>query len=99
MKLITKEIERKLLNPDGRPHLKLFTPFGACTWLISEAYEDEPGLYFGLADLGFGYPELGDIYLPELTAATTIERDRWFKPTKSLKEYADEAREEGRIYA
>lgn len=99
MKLITKEIERKLANPDGRPHLKLFAPWGAATWLISEKDGDE---LFGLADLGFGCPELGYLSLSELEGVRgpgglRIERDLHFTPAMSLVEYADKARAEGRL--
>ena len=53
---------------DHEPVVKLFNPCGAGTWLLSELdpeFPDECG--FGLADLGFGTPELGSIGLLELT--------------------------------
>lgn len=82
------------------PVVKLFAPWGGATWLLSEMTED--GIGFGLADLGFGEPEMGYIEVEELQKVRgpfglTIERDRHFKASKSLNAYADDARREGRI--
>src|SRR3546814_4130561 len=54
-------------------------PLGAATWLATELYEDGDTL-FGLADLGFGTPELGVFSLSEIAAVRLpygmrIERD------------------------
>jgi len=89
---------------DHKPPLKLFTPWSNCTWLISERDPDNPDILFGLCDLGMQSPELGSVSLAELEevrgfAGLKIERDRWFKPTMTLTEYADEARAAGRISA
>jgi hypothetical protein len=114
-KLITKEIDAQLrangqLALDGKdtsntkPVLKLFNPCGAATWLISERDPEEPDLLFGLCDLGFGCPEIGRVSLAEIEAlrlpfGLRIERDIHFKATKTLIEYADEARAKGSIAA
>ena len=87
---------------DFEPVVKLFNPAGAATWLISEC--DENGLAFGLSDLGFGTPELGYISMDELACVRIaghlrIEQDLYFKPTKTLSQYAAEARREGSIKA
>lgn len=52
---------------DPRPVVKLFTPDGSATWLITEAYEEPDGdlRLFGLCDLGFGSPELGYVMLSD----------------------------------
>ncbi|WP_334127291.1 DUF2958 domain-containing protein [Sneathiella sp.] len=89
---------------DWQPVVKLFCPWGAATWLLSELDPEEPDIAFGLCDLGFGCPELGSVRLSELAAVRgpgglTIERDQHFKATKSLTAYADEARQHGRIVA
>ena len=69
MKLITKEIERRLLenghtpDEDPRPVVKFFNPCGAATWLITQMDPHEPDILFGLADLGFGCAELGSVRL------------------------------------
>lgn len=114
MKFLTKENLKALhknhaatLAADGadlnhKPVVKLFAPWGAATWLISEL--DQDGIAFGLCDLGMGEPELGYVDLAELTSVRgpfglKIERDLWFTADKSLSEYADEARECGRIAA
>ncbi len=114
MKIITKAINAQLLTnhateaADGgtgsvRPPLKLFLPWGAATWLISERDPENPDLLFGLCDLGFGSPELGSVSLAELQSVRRfglgLERDRHFKPTMTLAEYADAARSAGRIAA
>ena len=113
MKLITKEILAKLekagaepvpvteTGNDIKPWLKLFNPVGAETWLISEIEADGDTM-FGLCDLGWGHPELGSVSLNELESVTlpfglTIERDMYFEPTKTLAEYAADARTAGRI--
>ena len=112
MKLMTKPIELMLIKNhnnryepgyDPRPALKLFNPCGAATWLITE-YDPESGNFYGLADLGFGFPELGDVCKAEIEATRLpfglkIERDMYFKANKTLAEYATEARDAGRIAA
>ena len=85
-----------------KPVVKLFDPMGAGTWLLSEC--DDDGIAFGLCDLGFGSPELGYVSMEEVcdiqkTRMLGIERDLHFKPNKTLAEYANEAREIGRIKA
>ena len=105
MKLITKEIAKKLSpigdsSAENKPHLKLFNPAGSATWLISEF--DGEDLLFGLCDLGLGFPEIGYVSLSELKSIKLpsglgIERDLYWEPTKSLGEYADDARAKGAI--
>ena len=90
MKLFTEEQRTKLLangtrrGADHKPVVKWFNAGGSGTWLVSELdpeYPDECA--FGLADLGFGTPELGSIGLLELTEyrgpfGLGIERDIHF---------------------
>jgi hypothetical protein len=109
VKLITKEIMGKLKKAgaesvpvtatgnDIKPWLKLFNPAGSGTWLIGAISEDGDTMY-GLCDLGHGSPELGYVSLKELESlklpfGLKIERDMYFEPTKTLSEYAKEARE------
>lgn len=114
MKLLTKAQERKMLDNgrktaegidhDPKPVVKLFNPTGAATWLLTELDPDEPDIAFGLADMGFGTPELGAVSMAELASVRLrfglgIERDLHFKPGKTLREYAEEARTTGRIAA
>jgi hypothetical protein len=110
MKLITKAINDKLLangaTPgDCPPVMKLFSPVGAATWLISERDPENPDILFGLADLGFGCPELGSISLAEIESirlpfGLKIERDLHFNAEgRNLSVFADEARARGSIMA
>lgn len=86
---------------DFRPVVKLFNPCGAATWLLSELDEDGDTA-FGLCDLGMGEPEMGYVSLAELAEIRLrfglyIERDEHFTASKTLTEYAAEARRLGRI--
>lgn len=101
---------RLLVNAlaDDRDHLppvlKLFTPDGAATWLISEVDPDDPDRLFGLCDLGLGHPELGYVSLAEISAVRgrlglPVERDLHFVADKPLSAYVEEARIKGRIVA
>ena len=106
MIIITKEIESKLSKNIGnatidKPYLKLFDPTGSATWLITE-YDKETQMLFGLCDLGMGFPELGYVSLDEIKSikghyGLGIERDMYWKPTKSLREYTDIASANRRI--
>lgn len=46
-------------NLKHKPIVKLFTPDGNCTWLLSELDPENPLVAFGLCDLGVGFPEMG----------------------------------------
>ena len=119
MQLITKAIEAKLRRNhaktaicrtrvhddeyDHMPVLKLFSPWGANTWLITEIADDGDTM-FGLCDLGMGSPELGYVSLSELKSVRGlfglgIERDLHFKADMTISQYAAEARAKGRIAA
>src|SRR3990167_4405695 len=99
MKLLTKEIERKLRKnaqhaPGDRgtqPVVKFFNPAGAGTWLFTELDGDT---LYGLCDPGLGSPELGYASLAEMSEfkgrfGLGIERDMWFTPKFTLQEYAE----------
>jgi hypothetical protein len=86
---------------DFKPVVKLFTPDGAATWLLTEL-DPNGDLAFGLCDLGLGCPELGYVSLTELRAVRgklglPIERDEHFEADKTLSADAADAREHGRI--
>ena len=88
-------------EPDPLPVVKFFNPVGAATWLATELDSDGDTL-FGLADLGFGCPELGSFSLSEIASVRlrfglTIERDLHFVPRFSLSVYAEAARHMGFI--
>ena len=96
----------RILTARGRtfdpvPVIKLFNPVGAATWIATELDEDDDTL-FGLADLGFGCPELGSFSLREIASVRlqfgmTIERDLDFRPLAALSVWADTARRMGSI--
>ncbi|MDB5707216.1 MAG: hypothetical protein JWN66_4332 [Sphingomonas bacterium] len=86
---------------DPVPVVKFFNPLGAATWLATELYDDGDTL-FGLADLGFGCPELGVFSLAEIAGVVLpfglgIERDIGFSTPICLSVWADTARRSGSI--
>jgi hypothetical protein len=107
MILLTAELRNRLLangrqrDVDHVPVVKFFNPVGAATWLATELDVDEDTL-FGLADLGFGCPELGSFSLIEMASVRLpfglgIERDLYFKGVFPLSVYAEAACKAGRI--
>ncbi|MGE0022352.1 MAG: DUF2958 domain-containing protein [Hyphomicrobium sp.] len=107
MILLTPELHERLLangrqrDADHVPVVKFFNPFGAATWLATELDEDGDTL-FGLADLGFGCPELGSFSLTEMASVRLplglgIERDLFFEGTFPLSVYAAAAHAAGQI--
>lgn len=106
MELLTPALRQRLLahgaSPgDHVPVVKFFNPLGAATWLLSELDADGDTL-FGLADLGFGCPELGSVSLGEIAAVRLplglgIEHDLYFCARHSLSVHAEAARRRGRI--
>src|SRR3546814_9705730 len=85
------------VEPDFMPVAKLFSPVGAATWLATELGEDGDTL-FGLADLGFGCPELGSFSLSELASVRLpfglgIERDLGFTSEVPLSRSAEHTSE------
>lgn len=101
MKLMTKELEKKLprlgatseLKPENvTVYVKLFDPTGSGTWYVTE-YDPKSRMCFGYVT-GLGYNELGEFSLNELELVEVrfglkIERDMWFEP-KSLAKIMEE---------
>lgn len=88
-------------EPDPVPVVKFFNPLGAATWLFTELDADGDTL-FGLADLGFGTPELGSASLSEiasvrLTFGMGIERDIGFESVHPISVWAEWSRRAGSI--
>jgi len=117
MKLLT-DLQRQHLKMNGQmnadqmeengetfnfcPVVKLFSPWGAATWLLTELDPEDEDIAFGLCDLGMGCPELGTVRLSELEsvrgpAGLRIERDCHFKGEQWLWVYARAAAVAGRI--
>lgn len=98
MKLITKEIERKLLAtplystekvPEGDKEIlvKFFYPYGAGTWYVVEAERQEDGdwLFFGYVELHegeWGYFTLSELQSIMKFGRPAVERDMYGAPTK-----------------
>lgn len=112
MMLLTKAEKDKLIanhranvgREETTPHkpvVKLFTPWAGATWLLSEL-DPATNIAFGLCDLGMGAPEIGYVSLDEITelrgpGGLLVERDRWFRTSKTIVQHAEEARKIGRI--
>mgnify|MGYP001981523446 CR=1 FL=1 len=86
MKLLTKALEKKLLDnatkKDGVAYVKWFNPTGIGTWYVSEM--DKNGVCYGLAcmhEKEFGYFAKGELEALKLPFGLGIERDTWFDPT------------------
>ena len=94
-------LQHDLPEPDPVPVVKFFNPLGAATWLATELYADGDTL-FGLADLGFGCPELGTFSLSELASVRLpfglgIERSVDFGSAYPLSAWAAWSRRAGSI--
>tara|TARA_Y100000114_G_scaffold134644_1_gene134900 strand:+ start:346 stop:633 length:288 start_codon:yes stop_codon:yes gene_type:complete len=87
MKLLTKELEKKLRENskkrDGIAYVKFFNPTGAGTWWVSEL--DDNNIMYGMAHIfenELGYTALSDIQKMKCPPyGLPIERDSSFKPT------------------
>ena len=83
------------------PVVKFFAS-GSATWLLSEL-DPETGEAFGVCDMGMGSPELGNVSLDKMCALggtvrnprRWVERDLWFRPSKTLTEYQAQAETSG----
>lgn len=89
---------------DPKPVVKIFTPDGDATWLLTEIDPDDHDKAFGLVDLGQGAPELGWVSLNEVQAVRgrlglPVVQDTQFRAAKHLSDYASDARLAGRILA
>jgi len=91
MKLLTKEIRRKLpglLAQDEKgdkaiAYVKFFTPWGKTSWFAIEF--DGEDTFFGVVAGDYGYLEYESFSLPELEAikgpcGLQVERDKFFQP-------------------
>lgn len=109
--LRANDLERRAADRDERPApdpfpvVKFFNPVGAATWLATELAADGDTL-FGLADLGFGCPELGSFSLSELAEVRLpfgigigIERDEGFATVHRLSTWAAWSHRAGSIIA
>jgi hypothetical protein len=77
-------------------------PETGCRWLLTEVNPDDPGIAFGLCDLGMGFPEQGSVSLEELAELRNpfgqkVERNRSFRTDRTLGDLTDLAQEYRRI--
>ena len=87
---------------DPEPVIKLFTPDANATWLLVALDPADGDTAYGLCDIGVGLPELGHVKLSGLESIVgprgqPVLRDRYFRPTRSLCDYARLARAHGSI--
>ena len=101
--MLSANFEHCMENPkfDPLPLVRLFNPMGRAVWLVTELYADDDTM-FGLADLGFGSPELGISSLREIEAirlpmGLAIERDIAFSTRHRLSVWTEAARLAGSI--
>ena len=91
MKLLTKQIEKKMPGLGAQEHLmekaiahvKFFTPDSNWTWWASE-FCPETERFFGLVDgleVEFGYFSLAELQSVRGALGLPIERDLHFSPT------------------
>jgi hypothetical protein len=116
MRLLTKAQCEKLLDNgrrqaavkgtpgeiDFEPVVKLFIPYGAATWLLTEIDPADETIAWGLCDLDMGFPEFGTVSLTELAAyrgllGLRIERDLYFEARGPISAYIEAARKAERI--
>lgn len=101
MNLLTEEIrdlfkQYPLYSQDGKGMdsivlVKYFNPYGAGTWLITEAEEQEGNdwLLFGYCHIScweWGYVSLKELQNLKLPFGLTIERDLYIRKNSTVKE-------------
>jgi hypothetical protein len=96
------EYKRSGQRLDLKPVVKLYRADGAGTWLLSQMYEERPDVAIGLCDQGGGHTVTKAISLSDLEEHAciglfNIELDESFVATKTIAEYAKEARDSGAL--
>lgn len=87
---------------DFHPVVKLFTPDGSATWLLTEIDPEDHTVAWGLCDLGMSFPEFGTVSLTELTEVRgrlglTVERDLYWTAKGPISAYIELANFKGTI--
>ena len=84
------------------PVVRLFTPDAHATWLLATLDARDGDTAYGLCDVGLGRPGFGRVKLSELggfvgPAKMPVMRDLYFRPTRTLWDYAYYAYLDGSI--
>ncbi len=99
MKLITKEIEKRLPKLYSQEEVsnpkiivKFFTPWSSWSWYAYEGEKQENGdwLFFGMVhglEREIGYFSLNELKSLESPMGLKIERDKWFGYDHKLNEF------------
>jgi hypothetical protein len=102
MKLLTKELEKKLVRQAEKnefisdpsedfAHVKFFDPTGSWTWFASE-YNPDTKTFYGLVighEKELGYFSLTELEELKLPMGLKIERDLYFESTLMSKLYRE----------
>lgn len=111
MFLLTEEQRTQMLSngaartrgehTDPYPVLKLYTPDGDLSWVLSELDVDGD-LAYGLIDVGTGFPELGLVSLSMLASikgprGLPVAAEPHYKARKRLSAYLADAQRDGMI--
>ncbi len=96
------EYKRSGRHLDFKPVVKLYRADGAGTWLLTHMYHGNSETAWGLCDQGGGSTAVKQIRLSELQDHSCnplfgIELDESFVATKTIAEYAEEARACGQL--
>lgn len=108
MELLTDEQRARLMangerfDQDHVPVVKWFLPDMGAVWLVTHLDPNRPDVAHGLADLGYGMPEIGTFGVSELRelkgpAGESVQRDVHCELVFPVSEYAVAARKLGRI--
>ena len=84
------------------PVVRLFTPDAHATWLLAMLDAVDGDTAYGLCDVGLGRPGFGRVKLSELggivgPAKKPVMRDLYFRPARTLWDYAYYAYLDGSI--
>ncbi len=89
-------------EPIAHPLVRLWSVAGPYRCMISRVDPGNTNLAFGIADTGIGLPSIGYIHLEKIVAleaakGSTLERDAFFKPKRTLFGYLEVWREEAHL--
>ena len=77
-----KALELNVGKENPKCLLKIFNPYGAGTWYLTEYYESDQ-TFFGYCDLGLGFAEWGYVSMADFDTCEQLEVDRHWTPIPS----------------